>query len=248
MPIHDWTLVQSGTFHDFHQVWTIEIRNSLNRGILPPGFFAMADQRVSGPEPDVIALRLKQPRGPREGGLAVADAPPKARQVASGQIDRRAYARKANRIVIRHELGQVVAMIEVVSPGNKDSQHAIRSFVEKAVDFLRAGINLVVIDLFPPTPRDPDGIHQAIWDELVGEPFLARPADKPLTIAGYEAVVPVNAYVDPVAVGDPLPDAALFLAPGWYVNIPLERTYVTSWEVTPQPIRELVAPAAGDRA
>jgi hypothetical protein len=33
-------------FHDFHQGWTIEIRNKLNRGILPEG---KADQRVSGP-------------------------------------------------------------------------------------------------------------------------------------------------------------------------------------------------------
>ena len=59
MPIHDWTRVGAGTFHDFHQGWTIEIRNTLNRGILPDGYFAMADQRVSGPEPDVVALRLR---------------------------------------------------------------------------------------------------------------------------------------------------------------------------------------------
>ena len=52
MPIHDWSCVESGTFHDFHQGWTIEIRNALNRGILPPGYFAMADQRIGGPEPD----------------------------------------------------------------------------------------------------------------------------------------------------------------------------------------------------
>jgi len=43
-----------------------------------------------------------------------------------------------------------------------------------------------------------------------------------------------------VAVGDLLPDAPLFLAPGWYVNIPLEATYRTSWETTPKPIRNLV--------
>ena len=30
MPIHDWTCVGAGTFHDFHQGWTIEIRNALN--------------------------------------------------------------------------------------------------------------------------------------------------------------------------------------------------------------------------
>jgi hypothetical protein len=51
MPTHDWTRVDAGTCHDFHQGWTIEVRNRLNGGILPDGYFAMADQRVSGPEP-----------------------------------------------------------------------------------------------------------------------------------------------------------------------------------------------------
>ncbi len=227
---------RSGTFHDFHQDWTIEIRRTLNRGILPPGYFATADQRVT--EPDIVALQLREPISP--GGSALAEAPPRTRQRAKAETERGAYARKGNRIAIHHQLGRVVAMIEVVSPGNKDSAHAIRSFTSKVVDFLRNGINFVVIDLFPPTPRDPDGIHQAIWDELVGEPFEARPADKPLTVASYDAGADTTAYVDPVAVGDPLPDAPLFLAPGWYVNIPLEATCRISWEAIPQPIRGLV--------
>ena len=58
--------------------------------------------------------------------------------------------------------------------------------------------------------------------------------------AAAEMYQPVTAYVDPVAVGDPLPDAHLFLAPGWYVNVPLETTYQASWAETPQPIRERV--------
>lgn len=240
MPIHDWTRVDAGTFHDFHQDWTIEIRRTLNRGILPPGYFAMADQRVSGPEPDVIALRL---RGPEPtGGLAVAETPPRIRQTARVETEAALYARKANRIAIRHKLGRVVAMIEIVSPGNKDSRHAVASFVGKIVDFLRNGIHVLIIDPFPPGPRDPDGIVQAIWSELVGESLAARPPDKPLTVAGFDAGVPLTAYVEPLAVGDPLPEAPLFLAPGWYVNVPLERTYRTSWDVTPQPIRDLVAP------
>jgi len=176
------------------------------------------------------------------GGLAIADAPPRARQVARIESESAAYARKANRIVVRHEYGRVVAVIEVVSPGNKDSAHAIRSFKAKAVEFLRNGVNLVVIDLFPPTPRDPDGIHLVIWRELTDEPFEARPADKPLTVAAYNAGDNLTAYVDPVAVGDLLPDAPLSLAPGWYVNVPLEQTYQASWAETPRLIRDLVQP------
>jgi hypothetical protein len=98
-----------------------------------------------------------------------------------------------------------------------------------------------VIDPFPPGPRDPDGIAQAIWDELVGELFTFRSADKPRIVASIDAGEPLTAYVDSVAIGDPLPDAPLFLAPGWYVNVPLEQTHEASWEVIPKPIRNLVA-------
>ena len=87
-------------------------------------------------------------------------------------------------MAIRHRLGDLVAVIEVVSPGNKSSRAAIRSFVDKAVAFLRQGVHLLIIDLFPPTPRDPQGMHPLIWDEIVEEPF-ELPADKPLTLAAY---------------------------------------------------------------
>ncbi len=44
--IHDWSQIDHGIFHDFHQAWTIEIRKALNGGLLPPGFFALAEQRA----------------------------------------------------------------------------------------------------------------------------------------------------------------------------------------------------------
>ena len=137
-------------------------------------------------------------------------------------------------------------MIEVVSPGNKDSKHAIASFVAKAVEFIRNGIDFLVIDPFPPGPREPEGIAQAIWNELVGEPLANRTAEKSLVVAAYDAGEPLTAYVDSLAIADPLPDSPLFLAPGWYVNVPLEQTYQASWAVTPKPIRDLVALPARD--
>ena len=159
------------------------------------------------------------------------------------ETDAANYARRTDRIVIRHRDGRPRAVIEVVSPGNKDSRHAIRSFTAKAADFLHNGINFVMIDPFPPGPRDPNGLHPLICDEFVGLPAEARPADKPLTVAAYDAGE-LTAYVEPLAVGDPLPDVPLFLAPGWYVNIPLERTYTASWAETPRDTRDLVEPPA----
>jgi len=240
MPIHDWTRADAGSFHHFHQDWTMQICRVLNRGgILPAGFMALADLKVGGTEPDVAALKLRAPSS-SGGGTAVAVARPRTRQMQRVVMDEIAYARKANRIVIKHQRGDLVAAIEVVSPGNKSSKNGLASFLSKMAGFLRNEINVVVIDLFPPGPRDPHGLHHAIWDEFAGLPSEQHPADKPLTIASYDADE-LTAYVDPVAVGDPLPDAPLFLAPGWYVNIPLEQTYQASWAETPQPIRDLVA-------
>ncbi len=238
MPIHDWTRVPAGTYHFFHQGWTIRIQDALNEGVLPPGFYAMADQVVGGPEPDVVLLDAGgRPNGP--GGTSVASLPPRSRQVSRLNQERAAYARKANRLSVRGHDGKIVAVIELVSPGNKVGVDHFNAFVGKLVGFVRAGVHLVVVDLFPPTPRDPEGVDRAIWDRLGGEPFEPRPAGKPLTVAAVEVGEDITAYSDPVAVGDELPDAPLFLAPGWYVNIPLEQTYAARWAVTPEPIRAM---------
>ncbi len=37
MPLHDWTRVSAGIYHDFHQDWTIEIRRALNGGFCRRG-------------------------------------------------------------------------------------------------------------------------------------------------------------------------------------------------------------------
>jgi hypothetical protein len=234
MPIHDWTRVRPNRFHDFHQSWTIAIRNALNAGRLPAGYFAMVEQRAGGPEPDVITLELTPPAGPPSGGLAVEQHPPGARIVR--RTEAASYARKADRVTIRHPDGDVVAVLEIVSPGNKNSRNAIRNFARKAVAFLQAGIHLLIVDLFPPGPRDPQGIHKVIWDRLTDEPF-ALPPEKPLTVAAYAVGTETVAYVEPVAVGDVLPDMPLFLTGDRYVPCPLEETYRTAWEQFPPPLR-----------
>jgi hypothetical protein len=243
MPIHDWTRVPSGLFHEFHQSWTVRIKDALNAGAMPKGYYAFVEQRVGGPEPDVIAIetgrkRKINPNAEPGAGTPVLD-PPRARLIQEIDSDSAAYARKANRITVRHQLGEVIGVIEIVSPGNKDSRNSFRAFVEKAVEFLRAGVHLLIVDLFPPTARDPQGIHKAIADEFQDAPF-ELPSDKPLTLVGYRAAPPLTAYIEPVAVGDVLPDMPLFLTPDLHVPVPLESTYQATWAVCPEPIRELV--------
>jgi Protein of unknown function (DUF4058) len=241
MPIHDWTRVEAGDFHDFHQCWVVAIRSALNSGLLPPGYMAMAEQVTGRPIPDIVTLRAREPKDAPEGGIAVAAAPPTARLIA--KIERVNYAKRADRVVIRHGRGKVIAIIEIVSPGNKESRAALRAFVEKAADILNQGVNLLVVDLFPPTPRDPQGIHKAIWDELGDQPFEAPP-DKPLIVASYLGGDIPTAYVESLGVGDVLPSMPIFLSETRYIPAPLETTYQEAWAVFPAMLKELLEPAS----
>jgi hypothetical protein len=238
MPIHDWTRVTAGTWHDFHLAWISEIRNALNGGRLPPDYYAQAEQ-IAGPMgPDV--LTLQSPELPTENGsdaptgvgLALATAPPRAWLV--DEFEMHEYALKRRTLVIRHASGdRIVALIELVSPGNKAARFAFRSFVEKAVEALYRGYHLMIVDLFPPGPRDPQGIHGAICAELCDRPF-ALPPDRPLTLAAYSAGPVKRAYVEPTAVGRELAEMPLFLEPEWYVNVPLEETYLAAYRGVPR--------------
>lgn len=58
MPVHDWSRAGAGTFHDFHVAWTTEIRNVLNERVLPPEYYAMAEQLAGPFGPDVLTQRV----------------------------------------------------------------------------------------------------------------------------------------------------------------------------------------------
>jgi hypothetical protein len=213
MPIHDWTRVPAGLFHDFHQTWSIHLKMALNAGRLPRGFSALVEQRSGPLEAEVLFIERTSDKG--------------------------IYATHANRIVVRHHLGRIVAVIEIVSPGNKDSRAALRDFVGKCIDLLRQGIHLLIADLFPPSPRDPFGIHKTIWDEITEEDF-SFPAGKDRILASYEAGAVPSAFIEPIAVGDPLPEMALFLLTGMHIKVPLEATYQQSWVACPKEMRTAV--------
>jgi hypothetical protein len=246
MPIHDWTRVGAGTWHDFHLAWTAEIRNALNGGLLPADYYAQAEQ-IAGPlGPDVLTLQESDvplngtghDSTDRAGGIALATLPPRMRLTAEAEMND--YVLKRRTIVIRHSSGdRIVALLEIVSPGNKSARHALRSFIEKAVEALYRGYHLLIVDLFPPGPRDPNGIHAAIWGEFSDDPD-PLPPNEPLTLAAYSAGPIKRAYVEPTAVGREMIDMPLFLTPDMYVNVPLEGTYQAAYRGVPRRWREVL--------
>jgi hypothetical protein len=208
----------------------------------------MAEQHTGTAIADVLTLEHVEPgtrsggpaRSDGEGGVALLEAPPKvALMEKAGPAW---YAGRQRTVTVRHTSDDtIVAMIEILSLGNKTGRDKLDEFVHKAYEALGRGIHLLIVDLFPPGSFDAQGIHGELRRALVLEPGEgAWPVPgKPLTLAAYEAPDP-NAYVEPLAVGDAMIDMPLFLKPRRYINVPLERTYLAAYHGVPQRWRSVI--------
>ncbi len=247
MPLHDWTLVSAGTYHGFHNAWITELARALNNGLLPSSFYAEAEQVAGQTGPDVLALELDSQQFLAEetldlhGSAKVAtllDVTPKVSltQVAS---EMEVYSERRNRLAIRHTSGdRLVAYIELLSSGNKASRRMLDGFLDKAYSVIRHGVHLLVVDPYPPGALDPQGIHAAIWNEIDPATQFRFPDERHMTAVSYHAQRPPTAYVEPLAVGQVIPDMPLFLDGTHYVNTPLESTYNAALSVVPQHLRK----------
>ncbi len=234
MPIHDWRRVIAGTFHHFHQMWITEISNALNGGLLPTGYYAMAEQVAGGPHPEAC----ENHGGSNDVITSIADHPPRLRYTL--EAEEAIYAAKADRIAVYHASGdRAVAFLEIISPGNKHSEVAVIQVIERLSRALARGCHLTMIDLFPPGRHDPQGIHAEIW----GKPDPLVAPEEPLLLAAYRAAVSPVASLEPMAVGCSLVDMPLFLANERYINLPLEKTYLAAWNGMPERWKQVIEPA-----
>jgi hypothetical protein len=245
MPMHDWPLVPAGICHAFDHGWITALCNVLNSGLLPEEFYALAEQQAAGFGPDVLTLHDEASRRGDEARDAVRSSTllvrPRTRFTV--ETDAELYRRRKSSVVVRHLSGdRIIAMIEIVSPGNRASRHGFRAVVDKACELLEARIHLLILDLFPPGPRDPNGVHAAIWEEVQDEPFQV-PVDQGLTLVAYECGLTTRASSEPVAVGDALPDMPLFLEPEAFVPVLLEMTYQTAFDLLPAKWRKVLESA-----
>ena len=249
MPIHDWTRVPAGIYHHFHNAWITALSDALNEA-LPEAYYALGEQRSTGMEPDVLTLGIST-QGPEgeasrgnggnsDGGIAVAQMPPRVSIIQDAPDDAAFYLARQRRVVVRHVSGdRIVAMIEIVSPANKRARQTLDDFVDKTVTALRNGIHVLIADPFPPGKFDPDGIHGAVWERLMAGTYHA-PDALPLTLVSYAVRSPVTAYVEPMDVGRALIDMPLFLTPDHYVPVPLEPSYLRAWSGVPRRWRKVI--------
>jgi Protein of unknown function (DUF4058) len=188
MPVHDWTKVDAGTFHSFHNAWITHLMGKFNGGVLPDDHYALSERTLT----------------------------------------------------IRHASGhRIVAFLEILSPGNKDRMTSVQELVKKVDAALMQGIHVTVVDLFPPGRFDPHGIHGAVWARHGIAEYVVPPA-QPLTVCSYRAIAPVEAYLEHMALGDPLPEMPLFLDSQTYVYVPLEPAYQAAFQYMPAFLRDVL--------
>ncbi len=158
MPMHDWTRVSAGTFHDFHNSWITHLKERLNEGLLPAPYYAPGKQRAGEITPDVLALHsadgdtMETPwsseKDGQGGGLvAVAEAPPRVQLAQEAIEDLTFYLARQRTLVIRHTSGdRIAAWIEIMSPANKHTPRTLDDFADKVIAALHVGIHVLIID------------------------------------------------------------------------------------------------------
>src|SRR5947209_7676009 len=117
MPVHDWKRVEAGIFHHFHHRWITAISDRLNAGLLPPAYYALAEQQAAGFGPDVLTLQAPSsevnPEGParppKNGSTGLLVAPPRVRFTA--ESPRECFHRKKSTIVVRHVSGDHIVAV-----------------------------------------------------------------------------------------------------------------------------------------
>ena len=238
MPMHDWTRVEAGIYHDFHLEWISQIKREVNSQ-LPADYYALAEQYAGGFAPDVLTLQSVDTDTDSPSGSVATVAQPKTKLYQ--EADSEFYLGKQSTIAIRHVSGdRVVAMIEIVSPANKNTSLGIRKFVSKVQELLNHKIHMLIIDPFPIGPRDPGGLHALIFGEYENHP-ISLPAGSPLSLVAYECSDTIRAYIEPYSVGEKLINMPIYLYPGMYINVGLERTYLAAWEAVPRRWRDVIA-------
>ncbi len=218
------------SWEGFHGQWPAVLVQQLRKQ-LPPGY--VSEPRVhlgSQVEIDVVAFEndeaLPDGRPDSGGGTATAVWAPAAPSVA---VETELAGDDAYEVrVYDVERGrQLVAAVEIVSPGNKDRPEKRTAFVGKCAALLRQGVAVSIVDLVTV-------LHFNLYAELMAalghrDPTLGR--DPPAVYAAAcrwlrtDDRAVLQTWSHALAVGKPLPTLPLWLTATQYVPLELEASY-----------------------
>jgi hypothetical protein len=240
MPLRDHfrpPTTKYGSWTSLHGMWPAILVQQLRKQ-LPPGFVS-APRVQLGPyfEIDIATLEKDDPStspGASVGntGTTVTLAPPRPTWAIETDIPEEDEF--AVEIYSADVERQLVAVIEIVSPANKDRPESRRAFVGKCAALLRKGVAVSIVDLV--TIR-----HANLYSEMmtfIGHPDPTLGPEAPLIYASSTRWTPnesgdrarLAAWSCPMQVGEPLPTLPLWLTDTQSVSLDLERCYESACE------------------
>lgn len=221
----------------FHARWAVAIADDLNRR-LPRQFVAGAPIHLGAAvESDVVEYVERNghggANGVADGGVAVAVQPALYAPPAA-DLSMPADFPPEVLVEVRDEARdyRVVAVVELVSPGNKDRDEYRNQFAAKCLSYLAKGVGLVVIDIV--TSRRAN-LHNALVRLAGHDPRFLMAGDPPTYAVAYRPVRRGQANLTDLwrhalAVGSPLPAVPLALKGYGCVRLDLEATYTEACE------------------
>lgn len=219
------------TWEEIHAMWPARIVLQL-RTVLPKGYVAGPKTHVgSRVEIDIGAFELDsaprlQQGDAHDGGLAVATwAPPTpSLDVETDVPDDDEFSVS----IYDAERGrQLVAVIELVSPANKDRPEKRNAFVAKCATLLRQGIAVSIVDVVAPRQSN-------LYAELLeflgqSDPSLPDPLPHLYAVScrwrPHGKRMMLQTWSHALAVGQPLPTLPLWLTQTFAVPLDLEVGY-----------------------
>jgi hypothetical protein len=217
-------------WESFHSSWATRIADALTENWLPPNYIAEEHVHL-GPsvEIDVATFEREVTPTPQDNGGIVATVGRKvwAPPAPDGQIPVVFPATFEVRVLCTDTGPKLVAVIELVSPGNKDRTAERRAFATKCASYLYQGISLIVVDIV--TSRRAN-LHNEILQtldapdalQLAAETVLYAVAYRPLRRDGKDGI---EVWRSPLELGQALPELPLGLRADLAVPVDFEATY-----------------------
>ena len=216
-------------WESFHSRWTNSIADQLNE-ILPQRFFAQVQIHLgSQVEADVVEFELSTGSDAPTydngaGGVAVQAWAPPVAVLTMPVVFPDVY-----RVIVRDELdgARLVAVVELVSPSNKDRPDSRLVFAGKTAAYLQSGVGLILIDVV--TDR-----HFNLHDELVGvfglDSSFSMDADAHLYAVAYRPIRraqtdQIDTWPVVLSVGSTLPVLPLALRGSHAIPLDLNAAY-----------------------
>ena len=200
-PHHHW--------ESFHSNWATRIADGI-AAVLPPEF-QVEENTYAGPGFEINIITQARRTFPSPDAIMPA--------VFPDTFEVRVFNTAAGLTL--------VAVIELVSPGNKDRPAERRAFAAKCASYLAQGVSLIVVDIV--TNRHAN-LHNELMRLMEASPDLHLPDEVSLYAVAYRPVRrgeqdEIDLWWRPLAVGQPLPTLPLRLTGDLCIAVDFEAAY-----------------------